>query len=112
MAGAASGNDGYDSDTGAPKLSSAASGKSLKPSSELPGHIDRDVDSTVGYYRKACLAVGSPAASWAVPLSAFVDEKRLKLGKQLRKIKLVSVCTGLNSEGMVAEAHFCSDAHF
>jgi hypothetical protein len=44
----------------------------------------------------------SPAAPWAVPLTQFVDVKRAGK-KQCRKLRFLSMCCGLHSEGMVAD---------
>jgi hypothetical protein len=102
-------NDGYFSD--APEKESESPGRSVPSSSAVtvsqppPGPVahGRPPPEASSSYREACIAEGSPAAHWARSATKFVDGRKEKLGKQVRKLRCLSLCTGMWSEGMVAE---------
>jgi hypothetical protein len=74
-------------------------------SSSKPSVIDlRDDDKPLSY-KDSAVAPASPAESWATVLTAFFKKKSQELGHQVRKISVLSLCTGMWTEGLVAEVH-------
>ncbi len=59
--------------------------------------------------KESCFSSGSPAAQWAPIVSEAFGQVRARLGliDQARNIKLLSVCTGMFTEGLVCEVLIC-----
>ncbi len=121
---AMAGTNGYDSDAPSSKPTrwrSGALGAVGEPQSsratasaaavaQVPCEVSPEPD---GGYRSLCLASGSPAAHWAAPLAKFFDAQQSKLGGQSRKVKVLSLCTGMMAEAMIAEVFsFASSCGF
>jgi hypothetical protein len=74
-----------------------------------PSIPNPSLDTSVGGVQpssmaKSCQARASPASHWCTPLREFFEAKWP--GKQHRKVRVLSMCTGMASEAMVLEAPF------
>jgi hypothetical protein len=56
-----------------------------------------------GNYKRLAHELDSPALNWCMPLITHFADRRVALGKQQQPIRMLSVCVGLFSEGMIAE---------
>ena len=70
----------------------------IEPQSASSGDGATPVEAPLGF-------VGGPTVEyWCKPVLHLFADRRRQLGPQSRKLKLFSACTGLWSEGMVAQA--------
>jgi hypothetical protein len=67
--------------------------------------------TSLGPRRDSWLVPSSPAYHWAGKLLPFFDAKRAALGCQTRKIKVLSMCTGMFCEGLTMEVHTEANGH-
>jgi hypothetical protein len=107
-------DQGYQSDDGEghpaggqPGLGNISSGAAEVADDPAPREHFRPVVLEKGLVdvRSQCLESTSPAHHWAKTLIPFVDDRRLSSGlaDQCRDITMLSLCTGMYSEGIVAE---------
>ncbi len=71
----------------------------------LTGTMRNVVDCPGVSLAESAAHLESPSSSlWVGPITDHFAKKRLELGMQKRKIKMLSMCTGLWSDGLTAQA--------